>query len=98
MAIDFHTESGLYCSFNIRDSAPPLKMGRIGIGLAGLGNVGAGVYKHLIQNRAIIGERLGLELGVHRVAVKNPEKNRVVSPPPGIITRNWEELIEDLYQ
>src|SRR6516225_4863338 len=70
-------------------------MDRIGIGLAGLGNVGAGVYKHLIQNRAIIGERLGLELRVHRVAVKNPEKNRAVSPPPGIITRNWEELIED---
>jgi homoserine dehydrogenase len=70
-------------------------MDRIGIGLAGLGNVGAGVYKHLIQNRAIIGERLGLELRVHRVAVKNPKKKRAVSPPPGIITRNWEELIED---
>src|SRR6516164_5150879 len=70
-------------------------MDRIGIGLAGLGNVGAGVYKHLIQNRAIIGERLGLELKVHRVAVKNPEKKRAVSPPSGIVTRNWEELIED---
>src|SRR6516164_540155 len=70
-------------------------MDQIGIGLAGLGNVGAGVYKHLIQNRIIIGERLGLELRVHRVAVKNPEKNRTVSAPPAIITRNWEELIDD---
>src|SRR6516225_7423469 len=70
-------------------------MDRIGIGLAGLGNVGAGVYRHLIQNRTIIGERLRLELKVHRVAVKNPEKNRTVSAPAGIITRNWEELIDD---
>ena len=43
-------------------------MDQIGIGLAGLGTVGAGVYKHLIQNRAIISERVGLELTVRRVA------------------------------
>ena len=70
-------------------------MDRIGIGLAGLGTVGAGVYKHLIQNRAIICERLGLQLSVHRVAVRNPEKKRSVSPPPETITGNWEELIDD---
>src|ERR1700738_1410732 len=70
-------------------------MDRIGIGLAGLGTVGAGVYKHLIQNRAIISERLGLELIVRRIAVKNPEKNRSVSPPAEMISRCWEELIDD---
>jgi len=70
-------------------------MDRIGIGLAGLGNVGAGVYKHLIQNRAIISERLGLQLSVQRVAVRNPGKKRSVSPPPETITRNWQELIDD---
>src|SRR6266446_4566617 len=70
-------------------------MDRIGIGLAGLGTVGAGVYRHLIQNRAIISERLGLQLSVHRVAVRNPEKKRSVSAPPETITRNWEELIDD---
>jgi homoserine dehydrogenase len=70
-------------------------MDRIGIGLAGLGTVGAGVYRHLIQNRAIISERLGLQLSVHRVAVRNPEKKRSVSAPPETVTRNWEELIDD---
>jgi homoserine dehydrogenase len=70
-------------------------MDRIGIGLAGLGTVGAGVYRHLIQNRAIISERLGLQLSVHRVAVRNPEKKRSVSAPRETITRNWEELIDD---
>ena len=48
-------------------------MEQIGIGLAGLGTVGAGVYKHLIQNRVLISERVGLELAVRRIAVRNPE-------------------------
>lgn len=70
-------------------------MDRIGIGLAGLGTVGAGVFKHLIQNRAILSERLGLELRVQRVAVRNPKKTRSVSPPREIVTSNWQELIDD---
>jgi len=61
-------------------------MERIGIGLAGLGTVGAGVYKHLIQNRSIISERLGLELSVQRIAVRNPRRHRSVSPPAELIT------------
>ena len=70
-------------------------MDQIGIGLAGLGNVGAGVYKHLIRNRAIISERVGLELAVRRIAVRNPELVRSVHPPAGIISSHWEELVED---
>src|ERR1700726_4978480 len=70
-------------------------MDQIGIGLAGLGTVGAGVYQHLIQNRAIISERVGLELPVRRIAVRNPELVRLVHPPEEIITSHWEELVED---
>ena len=40
-------------------------MQEFGIGLAGLGNVGAGVFKHLTQNRALLRERLGYELTVN---------------------------------
>src|ERR1700721_3810044 len=70
-------------------------MDQIGIGLAGLGTVGAGVYKHLIQNRAIISERVGLKLTVRRIAVRDPGLPRSVSPPKEIITSHWEELVED---
>ncbi|HSZ80470.1 MAG TPA: homoserine dehydrogenase, partial [Chthoniobacterales bacterium] len=70
-------------------------MDQIGIGLAGLGTVGAGVYKHLIQNRAIISERVGLELAVRRIAVRTPELVRSVQPPAEMITSRWEELVED---
>src|SRR6476660_2588171 len=70
-------------------------MDQIGIGLAGLGTVGAGVYKHLIQNRAIISERVGLELAVRRIAVRDPGLVRSVQPPTEILTKHWEELVED---
>src|SRR3984893_9564540 len=70
-------------------------MDQIGIGLAGLGTVGAGVYKHLIQNRAIISERVGLELAVPRIAVRNVCLERSVRPPAEIITNRWEELVGD---
>src|ERR1700744_4111507 len=70
-------------------------MDQIGIGLAGLGTVGAGVYKHLIQNRAIISERVGLELAVRRIAVRTPELVRSGRPPAEMITSRWEELVED---
>src|SRR6202011_2891669 len=70
-------------------------MDQIGIGLAGLGTVGAGVYKHLILNRAIISERVGLELAVRRIAVRNVGLIRSVQPPAEIITSHWEELVDD---
>ena len=45
-------------------------MQTIGIGLAGMGNVGAGVFKHLTQNRALLRERLGLELAIQKRAAQ----------------------------
>ena len=70
-------------------------MEQIGIGLAGLGTVGAGVYKHLIRNRALISERVGLELAVRRIAVRNTSKVRTLPPPAELVTDDWKELVED---
>ena len=68
---------------------------QIGIGLAGLGTVGAGVFKHLQQNRVLIAERLGLELAVRRIAVRDVGKNREVQPSSKLLTNRWEDLVED---
>jgi homoserine dehydrogenase len=70
-------------------------MDQIGIGLAGLGTVGAGVYKHLEQNRLLIKERLGMELNVRRVAVRNPTQTRPITPDPAVLTTRWQEVIDD---
>ncbi len=72
-----------------------LSMQKIGIGLAGLGTVGAGVYRHLLQNRLLLTERIGLELEVRRIAVRNVSQVRSVQPPQGILTEHWEALIVD---
>ncbi len=70
-------------------------MQHFAIGLAGMGNVGAGVYKHLTQNRALLRERLGFELDVTKIALRDPAKDRGVKVPAEIVTTRWEDLLDD---
>ncbi len=65
------------------------------IGIAGLGNVGAGVYKNLEKNGALLTERTGAELMVTKIAVRDPSRKRDVEPPAEMITTRWRDLIED---
>lgn len=67
----------------------------IQIGLAGLGNVGAGVYKNLVKNRALITQRTGAEIRVARVAVRDLGRKRDVDVPEAELTTNWQELVND---
>jgi homoserine dehydrogenase len=67
----------------------------IQIGLAGLGNVGAGVYKNLEKNRALITQRIGAELHVARVAVRDLGRKRDVAVPEAVLTTNWQDLVND---
>lgn len=70
-------------------------MRQIGIGIAGFGTVGAGVFKHLSGNRRLLCERLGLELEVRRIALRDPAKARPIAPPRELVTPHWRDLIED---
>ena len=65
------------------------------IGLAGLGNVGSGVYKNLLLNREILQERTGAHLKVARIAVRDPDRKRDVKVSPEMLTTEWRELIDD---
>lgn len=65
------------------------------IGLAGLGNVGAGVFKNLNKNAALIQQRTGADLQVARVVVRNLAKPRDVDVPAEMITTDWRDLIND---
>lgn len=65
------------------------------IGLAGLGNVGSGVYKNLLLNREILEERTGAHLKVARIAVRDLDRKRDVKVSPEMLTTDWRELIDD---
>ncbi len=65
------------------------------IGLAGFGNVGAGVYKNLEKNRNLLRERIGRDLVVRRIAVRDAAKPREVALPQDLVTTRVEDLVED---
>ena len=70
-------------------------MQQIGVGIAGLGNVGTGVFKHLSLNHALLRERLGLELIVRKVAVRDPARARSIAIPSPMLTGRWQEVLDD---
>jgi len=70
-------------------------MQQVRIGLAGMGNVGAGVYKNLANNRVLLMERIGAELTVTKIVVRDPSKARDVPAPATLFTTRWEDLLED---
>jgi homoserine dehydrogenase len=67
----------------------------IQVGLAGLGNVGAGVYKNLEKNRALITQRTGADIRVAKIAVRDLKRTRDVEVPEALLTTNWQYLVND---
>jgi len=70
-------------------------MQEIRIAVAGFGTVGQGVYKHLLQNRALLQQRLGIRFAVHGIAVRNLRRKRSVKVPRSLLTQDWKSLVED---
>src|SRR5438105_2972727 len=70
-------------------------MQEIRIAMAGFGTVGQGVYKHLLQNRALLEGRLGIRFAVQGIAVRDLRAKRSVKVPSGLLTRDWRALVED---
>ena len=65
------------------------------IGLLGLGNVGSGVWKILNDNSDEIATKVGAQLEIARVLVHNPDKQRRVSVPRGVLTTDAEGVVSD---
>lgn len=73
----------------------PVPQRLIHVGLAGLGNVGAGVYKNLEKNRDLIRQRTGADIRVKRVVVRDPSRVRDVAVPASLISSDWRTLVDD---
>jgi len=67
----------------------------IRIGLLGFGTVGQGVWKHLHNNRAALSRRLGVDLEIARVGVRDLKKQREVKVPKTCLTTDLASIVDD---
>ena len=67
----------------------------IRLGLAGLGTVGAAVFRNLTSNARLLQERTGFSFEVARVAVRDLSRRREADVPDDILGTDWHALVED---
>lgn len=65
------------------------------IGMIGFGNVGQGLYRLLEKNRTLIEAKVGAQMRIKRIMVKDLSKPREVSTPEGMLTDKYEEILND---
>jgi homoserine dehydrogenase len=70
-------------------------MEALGIGLIGCGNVGGGVAKLLLDFPERMAARAGKRLELRRIVVRDLAKPRAVALPPGILTTDLTEVLND---
>jgi homoserine dehydrogenase len=68
-------------------------MNKIGIGLVGCGTVGSGLIRNLPKANGLISQRLGIQLEIRGIAVKDPSKTRPDLPLPAV--GNWKKVVAD---
>ncbi len=66
----------------------------IGIGIAGAGTVGGTLVRRLVEERAVVTAKTGLDLEVRRVAVRDVSKERP-GIPSEIVTAEVMDLVDD---
>src|SRR5688572_15221621 len=67
----------------------------IGVGLIGLGVVGGGVARALLERQDYFARQVGASLVVRRAAVLDTTKPRTVELPPGLITTDVSAILSD---
>ncbi|MDB6019808.1 MAG: Homoserine dehydrogenase [Pedosphaera sp.] len=73
----------------------PDLMQQVNLGLIGSGTVGGGVYQAIQRNGALMASRLGVQLRVAKVAVRDVRKARAVKISPALLTTDWQSVIDD---
>ena len=68
-------------------------MNKIGIGLVGCGTVGSGLIRNLPKANELIAQRLGIQLEIRGIAVKDPSKTRPDLPLH--VVGDWKKVVGD---
>ena len=67
----------------------------VNIGLLGCGTVGGGVVQLLVRNAAELAARVGAELRLARVLVRDPDKDRVPECDRSLLTTDADQVLGD---
>lgn len=67
----------------------------LGIGLAGFGTVGTGVWETLERNFDLISNRSGVRTEIMRIAVRDINKARSEGAPVEKFTTDWQDVVND---
>lgn len=70
-------------------------MQEIKIALLGFGTVGQGVYYLLEKNKNLLKRKLGIDLKIKKILVRDLSKKREIEAPAHLFTTNFEEIIRD---
>jgi homoserine dehydrogenase len=63
------------------------------VGLAGLGTVGASVWRRLQSQSDLLRQRTGTEIRVTQVAVRRAERAREIGVPEKLVVADWRQLV-----
>lgn len=64
------------------------------VGMIGLGTVGSGAARILLEHPARTAMRGGRPIQITRICVRNLEKPREIEVPGAALTRSWQEVVE----
>lgn len=71
-------------------------MGAVNIGILGYGTVAQGACQLLMDNAAIIGNRIGIPIQVKKIYVRNLEKyKRIYKPETAVYVTDVDEVLQD---
>jgi homoserine dehydrogenase len=67
----------------------------INVGIIGFGVVGSGTAKILLENKSILRQRLGFEINLKRIAIRDIKSKRGVKVPSRMLTTDVNTILED---
>jgi homoserine dehydrogenase len=70
-------------------TTPPI----LRVGLAGLGTVGASVWKRLDSQKDLLRQRTGAEIRVDQIAVRRAARAKEIGVPEKLVVADWRKLV-----